>query len=65
MTAFVKYKGFKVFVRAGTIIDECNPADIDSMIVHGNCVDNWLSSFIIIDNLNTITDNLKLKPYTA
>lgn len=52
-------------MRAGTIIDECNPADIDSMIVHGNCVDNWLSSFIIIDNLNTITDNLKLKPYTA
>lgn len=65
LIALVKYKGFKVFVRACTSVDQLDPSQFDDAINHGNCSDNWKSNFLMMDNLSTLADSIKLKPYNS
>jgi hypothetical protein len=63
LTALIKYKGFKAFVRTLTPLDELNDKDYDNAIIHGNSSDNWKIDFTLADFLIVIIDQLKLKPY--
>ena len=65
LICFIKYKGFKIFVRACTCVDSYTDKQLDDAILHGNCTDNWKSNFLMMDNLTKITDSLKLKPYNS
>ena len=65
LVALVKYKGIKVFVRACTPIDDYDAHKLDDSIIHGNCTDNWKSNFLMMDNLSTVADLMKLKPYNS
>jgi hypothetical protein len=65
LIALIKYKGFKVLVRAWTPTDDLDRRRLDDAIIHGNCTDNWKSNFLIMDILSTIADTLKLKPYNS
>jgi hypothetical protein len=65
LIAFIKYKGFKILVRAWTPIDLFDQNTLDDAIIHGNCSDNWKSNFLMMDNLSTIADSMKLKPYNS
>ena len=63
LKALIKYKGFKVLVRAMTPLDKLRDTEFDDAIVHGNSSDNWKIDFLLVENLTLLLDNLKLKPY--
>jgi hypothetical protein len=65
LIAFIKYKGFKILVRAWTPMDLLDLNELDDAIIHGNCSDNWKSNFLMMDSLSTIADSIKLKPYNS
>jgi hypothetical protein len=48
LKALVKYKGFKVLVRAITPLDELQEQQFDDAIVHGNSSDNWKIDFVLV-----------------
>lgn len=65
LIALVKYKGFKVLARAWTPADDLDQRQLDDAIIHGNCSDNWKSNFLMMEDLSSIADSLKLKPYNS
>jgi hypothetical protein len=65
LMAFIKYKGFKVIVRSITPVDKYDPKEAEDLTIHGNGIDTWKSNFLAVDDLNIITEDLKLKPYNS
>ena len=61
----IKYKGFKVMVRALTPIDKYSHKDRENRVLHGVCEESWKTHFFIQDDLLLISQTQNMKPYNS